>query len=62
MTQAAATRLRSSASTVSVGASVSVEALLPPGPCLEQRRAAVVSCVNIGNAIGSVLQDGVQVT
>lgn len=31
------------------------------GQRLEQQRAAVVSCVNIGNAIGSVLQDGVRV-
>ena len=39
---------------------VSVEALLP-GQRLEQQRAADVSYVNTGNAIRSVLQDGVQV-
>lgn len=31
------------------------------GQRLQQQRAAAVSYVNIGNAIGSVLQDGVQI-
>lgn len=41
---------------------VPVEAtLLLPGQRLEQQRAALVCCVNIGNAGRSVVHDGVQV-
>lgn len=67
MTLAAAARLSSSAGgqcpqpLAKAEGGVLVEALLLRGPCLEQQRAAVVSYVNIGNAIRSVLGDGVQV-